>query len=56
MIFERKRYLDDLTAGRENGMACGIASFRDRDIAPLFAQTVGLENVCLPESFVKAIK
>ena len=27
--------------------------FREKEIAPLFAGAVGLENVCLPEGFVK---
>lgn len=34
-------------------IGCGIAGFHDSDIAPLFAEAQGLENVCLPESFVK---
>lgn len=34
-------------------IGCGIAGFRDKDIAPLFSDAAGLENVCLPESFVK---
>lgn len=29
-------------------IGCGIAGFRDKDIAPLFAGAVGMENVCLP--------
>ena len=33
-------------------IGCGIAGFRDKEIAPLFAKAVGLENVCLPKSFV----
>ena len=37
-------------------IGCGIAGFRDRDIAPLFAEAIDLENVCLPETFVKAQK
>ena len=37
-------------------IGCGIAGFRDRDIAPLFAAAVGLENVCLPKSFVSILK
>ena len=37
-------------------IGCGIAGFRDKEIAPLFKEAVGLENVCLPESFVKAMK
>lgn len=37
-------------------IGCGIAGFRDREIAPLFADAAGFPNVCLPESFVKAVK
>ena len=37
-------------------IGCGIAGFRDKEIAPLFGEAVCLENVCLPESFVKALK
>ena len=37
-------------------IGCGIAGFRDKEIAPLFADVLGLENVCLPETFVKALK
>ncbi len=36
-------------------IGCGIAGFEDADIAPLFEQAVALENVCLPESFVKIL-
>ena len=32
-------------------IGCGIAGFRDKEIAPLFCEAAGLENVCLPESF-----
>ncbi len=32
-------------------IGCGIAGFRDKEIAPLFAKAMGLENVCLPKSF-----
>ena len=35
-------------------IGCGIAGFRDAEIAPLFAGARSLENVCLPESFVNA--
>lgn len=38
------------------GMHGGIAGFREKDIAPLFAGAIGLENVCLPEGFAKIIK
>ncbi len=34
-------------------IGCGIAGFRDEEIAPLFAGAVALENVCLPASFVE---
>ncbi len=34
-------------------IGCGIAGFRDEEIAPLFASARGLENVCLPEGFAK---
>ena len=37
-------------------IGCGIAGFRDKEIAPLFSEAVGLANVCLPESFVKVLK
>ena len=36
-------------------IGCGIAGFRDKDIAPLFSAAVDVENVCLPETFVKII-
>ena len=32
-------------------IGCGIVGFRDKDIAPLFAECVALENVFLPENF-----
>ena len=32
-------------------IGCGIAGFRDAEIAPLFAGARTLENVCLPKSF-----
>lgn len=33
-------------------IGCGIAGFRDEEIAPLFANALFLNNVCLPKSFV----
>jgi hypothetical protein len=36
-------------------IGCGIAGFREKDIAPLFTDAVGLENVCLPEGFAKLL-
>lgn len=34
-------------------IGCGIAGFRDEEIAPLFEKALNLNNVCLPESFCK---
>ena len=57
-------YVDDFIAfAREHAdlfffvtrIGCGIAGFRDREIAPLFADALHLENVCLPETFVKVL-
>ena len=36
-------------------IGCGIAGFRDEEIAPLFAQAVELDNVILPRSFFEVI-
>ena len=36
-------------------IGCGIAGFRDKDIAPLFKDAAGVENICLPKSFVSLI-
>jgi len=33
-------------------IGCGIAGFRDREIAPLFKEAAGVENICLPKSFM----
>lgn len=32
-------------------IGCGIAGFRDDEIAPLFAAAKDVPNICLPESF-----
>lgn len=34
-------------------IGCGIAGFKDEEIAPLFKECIQLENVLLPRSFVK---
>ena len=56
-----KPYVDDFIAfARDHPelffyvtrIGCGIAGFRDKEIAPLFSEVIGLENVCLPETFV----
>lgn len=36
-------------------IGCGIAGFKDSEIAPLFADATDLYNVILPESFVREI-
>lgn len=60
-----KPYVDDFIAfAKEHPelffyvtrIGCGIAGFRDKEIAPLFKETLGLKNVCLPETFVKVLK
>lgn len=37
-------------------IGCGIAGFRDGQIAPLFQRALHLANVCLPESFVRFLE
>ena len=37
-------------------IGCGIAGFKDKEIAPLFSEALNVPNICLPESFVKALK
>ncbi len=37
-------------------IGCGIAGFRDNEIAPLFAKAVGVKNICLPGTFVKILQ
>lgn len=60
-----KPYVDDFIAFAKKHpelffyvtrIGCGITGFRDREIAPLFAEAVGVENICLPETFVKVLK
>ncbi len=59
-----KPYIDDfLQFAREHcefrflvtRIGCGIAGFSDKEIAPLFAQAVHIENIALPLSFWKVI-
>ncbi len=33
------------------GIGCGIAGFTPKEIAPLFKEATGVENIFLPESF-----
>lgn len=36
-------------------IGCGIAGFKDKEIAPLFADAAGVGNICLPETFSKLL-
>lgn len=36
-------------------IGCGIAGFRDEQVAPLFIKALNLSNICLPESFVRIL-
>lgn len=37
-------------------ISCGIAGFTPRDIAPLFADAIGIDNVILPKDFVMVLQ
>ena len=37
-------------------IGCGIAGFRDEEMAPLFAAAIDVENVILPKEFVEIIQ
>lgn len=37
-------------------IGCGIAGFRDKDIAPLFSKALDVNNIYLPQSFVDILK
>lgn len=36
-------------------IGCGIAGFKDEEIAPLFKEAINLKNVCLPKEFAKVL-
>lgn len=36
-------------------IGCGIAGFKDEEIAPLFTAAAGIENIILPRTFVKVL-
>jgi len=36
-------------------IGCGIAGFRVKEIAPLFADAIEVENVILPQTFVESL-
>ena len=33
-------------------IGCGIAGFKDEEIAPLFRNALEVDNICLPQSFI----
>lgn len=37
-------------------IGCGIAGFKDEEIAPLFSEATGVENIILPESFAELLE
>ncbi|MBR1627588.1 MAG: hypothetical protein IJ681_10665 [Bacteroidales bacterium] len=37
-------------------IGCGIAGFEDNEIAPLFKEALGENNICLPKSFVEILQ
>lgn len=37
-------------------IGCGIAGFRDEDIAPLFKEAEDVANIILPKEFVEVIQ
>lgn len=60
-----KPYVDEFTRFAEQHdelffyvtrIGCGIAGFKDDEIAPLFANAAILNNVCLPKSFVEVLR
>lgn len=36
-------------------IGCGIAGFSEHEIAPLFADAVGVENIALPKEFLEVL-
>lgn len=60
-----KPYVDDFIEFAKNHpelrflvtkIGCGIAGFREKDIAPLFTEAVDVKNIVLPREFVEIIK
>ena len=37
-------------------IGCGIAGFKDDEMAPLFKEALAIDNICLPESFAKILE
>ena len=36
-------------------IGCGIAGFKDEEVAPLFSEALGVDNIVLPKSFADII-
>ena len=36
-------------------IGCGIAGFSDEEMAPLFAEAIGSDNIVLPQTFVEIL-
>ena len=36
-------------------IGCGIAGFLEEEIAPMFKEAVGVNNICLPQSFFRIL-
>lgn len=60
-----KPYVDDFIAFAQEhpelffyvtSIGCGIAGFREKEIAPLFSEAVDVPNICLPEGFMRLLK
>ena len=60
-----KPYVDDFIAfAKEHSeyvflvtkIGCGIAGFRESEIAPLFRDAIPVENILLPDTFVALLK
>lgn len=59
-----KPYVDDFISFAKNNpdltffvtrIGCGIAGFRAKEIAPLFAEAIDVDNIILPEDFVRIL-
>ncbi len=59
-----KPYVDEFIAyAKEHGeyrflvtrIGCGIAGFKDEEIAPLFRDALDVENIYLPKSFIRIL-
>ena len=60
-----KPYVDDFIAFAESHselvflvtrIGCGIAGFKDEEIAPLFKKALGIDNIVLPVTFIRILE